>query len=354
MMSRLLCSVLLYSFFFGAEAQTLDDLTFGTPDALEIATWNIEWFPKNGQTTVNYVSEIIENLDLDVYAIQEIDDTTIFKTMVDGLEHYEYIMMNDWFGGLVFVYNSDRIEVLEAFEIYTSSPFWNPLPRSPLVMKFKHLGEVIYAINNHYKCCGDGSIDLGNSNDEENRRLEANVLIEEYISTYLSEDRVVLLGDLNDVISEPAFSNVFTPFLNNPENYMFADMEVALGAIDGWSYPSWPSHIDHILITNELESDFYQPETVVETIDIASHLTGGWSMYDSNISDHRPVVMRIVPSPVGGTDLTPDNHFSNVKLIGIFVMLGRECEYQPNQLLMYRYSNGTVSKRVSASERQPE
>ena len=130
--------------------QSLSDLSFGTDSTFEVVTWNIEWFPKNGQTTVNYVSEIIENLDLDVYAIQEIDDTTIFKTMVDGLEHYEYIMMNDWFGGLVFVYNSDRIEVLEAFEIYTSSPFWNPLPRSPLVMKFKHLGEVIYAINQSY------------------------------------------------------------------------------------------------------------------------------------------------------------------------------------------------------------
>ncbi|MEZ7977475.1 MAG: hypothetical protein QMB89_02820, partial [Flavobacteriales bacterium] len=78
-MIRILLSVFFFSVFIGAEAQTLDDLSFGTPDALEIATWNIEWFPKNGQTTVDYVSEIIENLDLDVYAIQEIDDTTVFK-----------------------------------------------------------------------------------------------------------------------------------------------------------------------------------------------------------------------------------------------------------------------------------
>ena len=353
-MSRILLPLFLFSVFIRSEAQTLDDLTFGTQDALEIATWNIEWFPKNGQTTVTYVSQIIENLDLDVYAIQEIDDTTVFKTMVNGLESYDYIMMNGWFGGLVYVYNTERIEVLDAFEIYTTSQFWNPLPRSPLVLKFKHLGEVVYAINNHFKCCGDGSLDLGNSNDEENRRLEASTLIEDYISQYLSEDRVILLGDLNDLIAEPAFNNVFTPFLNEPDQYMFADMEVAQGSSAGWSYPSWPSHIDHILITNELVSDFGEPETVIESIDIASHLTGGWSMYDSNISDHRPVVMRIVPSPLGIGEFEAATYSTNVELIGISDILGRECEYQPSKLLLYHYSNGSVVKIFSSSERRPE
>jgi hypothetical protein len=135
---------------------------------------------------------------------------------------------------------------------------------------------------------------------------------------------------------------------------MFADMDLALGSSSGWSYPSWPSHIDHILITNELVSDLLQPETVVESIDIASHLTGGWSMYDSNISDHRPVVMRIVPSQVGEEVLDPVTNYTNVELIGISDVLGRECEYQPRQLLLYRYSDGTVVKRFSSSARQPE
>ena len=33
-------------------AQDLEDLSFGTDNSLDIATWNIEWFPKNGQITV--------------------------------------------------------------------------------------------------------------------------------------------------------------------------------------------------------------------------------------------------------------------------------------------------------------
>jgi hypothetical protein len=77
-------------------------------------------------------------------------------------------------------------------------------------------------------------------------------------------------------------------------------------------------------------------------------------MYDTNISDHRPVVMRIVPSQVGGSSLEPTSNYTNVELIGISDVLGRECEYQPSQLLLYRYSDGTVVKRFSSSARQPE
>ena len=30
----------------------IEDLSFGTPETFDIMTWNIEQFPKNGQTTV--------------------------------------------------------------------------------------------------------------------------------------------------------------------------------------------------------------------------------------------------------------------------------------------------------------
>jgi endonuclease/exonuclease/phosphatase family metal-dependent hydrolase len=333
-------------------AQTFDNLSFGTNESLEIGTWNIEWFPKNGNTTVNYVKEIIPALDLDILAIQEIDDTTVFKGMIDELESFDYILMDGWFGGLVYVYNTDRIEIEDAFEIYTSSQYWSPLPRSPLVLKFKHLGETIYAINNHFKCCGDGYIDLSDNGDEEMRRLEASTLIENYISESLPNERVIVLGDLNDLIAEPASSNVFTPFLNAPDEYMFADMELATGPSSGWSYPSWPSHIDHILITNELISDFWNTNTVVESLDIATHMSGGWNSYDSNISDHRPVAMRITPSPVEINEILI--HSETRKIIGITDLLGRECNYEPGKVLLFRYNDGSVTKRFSSSASQIE
>jgi endonuclease/exonuclease/phosphatase family metal-dependent hydrolase len=331
--------------------QTFYDLEFGTEETLEIATWNIEWFPKDGFNTVNYVSEIIEALEIDVFAIQEIDDTTAFVDMVNQMEGYDYVMMNGWFGGLVYVYNTEHIQVLEAYEIYTEEEYWSPFPRSPLVLKFSHNSEILYAINNHFKCCGDEEIDLDDDGDEEMRRLIASTLIEEHISEELADERVIVLGDLNDLINEVATSNVFTPFLNLPNKYRFADMDIALGSSNLWSYPDWPSHIDHILITDELFGDFENENTVVEVIDIARHM-GGWISYASSVSDHRPVAMRIALSPSGVGDLPEGS--GDKELVGITDVLGRECKYAPGRLLIYRYSDGSATRRVSSSESQPE
>ena len=53
-------------------SQDLENLSFGDDNSLDIATWNIEWFPKNGQATVEYVTQILQQLDLDVLAMQEL------------------------------------------------------------------------------------------------------------------------------------------------------------------------------------------------------------------------------------------------------------------------------------------
>ncbi len=323
-------------------AQTLDDLTFGTESALEIATWNIEWFPKAGETTINAVSDVIEAIEMDVWAIQEIDDTTAFTSMVNELEGYEYILMDGWFGGLVYVYNAATIEIIDAYEIFTESPFWSPLPRSPLVLHFEHNGLDYHAINNHYKCCGNGTIEWEDDGDEEMRRLEASTLIESYVAENLADERVIVLGDLNDLIDEPASSNVFQPFTDAPESYLFTDMDIAMGSSNGWSFPGWPSHLDHILISNELFDAWEGEGSLVETIDIAMHLPGGWWEYDQTMSDHRPVALRL-SSP--STTVLQLGEKTPSQLMQITDCLGRVVSESPGQILLYHYRDGTVIKR---------
>jgi hypothetical protein len=89
-------------------------------------------------------------------------------------------------------------------------------------------------------------------------------------------------------------------FLDDPSNYLFADEAIASGSSTGWSFPGWPSHLDHILITNELFSEFSNSGSVVQTIKIDDYMSGGLSSYDYYISDHRPVGLKIqvVPAPV--------------------------------------------------------
>ncbi len=292
-MKKLLILTIVLSIAGMLKAQNFTDLTFGTDSTFEVISWNIEWFPKNGQTTVNYAGEIMQALDADVFAIQEVDDTTLFKQMVDNLPGYDYFFKSSYFAGLAYIYKTDDIEVHNMYEIYTSQPYWSPFPRSPVVMELTYMNEDIIIINNHFKCCGDGTLNMSNTGDEEHRRLIASTLLKEYIDQNFSDKRVVMLGDLNDILTDSPSNNVFQMFIDDNSNYSFVDMNIAQSASSGWSYPSWPSHLDHMLITNELFMEFNNAHSKIEVIKLEEYFSGGWSSYDSNVSDHRPVGLKL-------------------------------------------------------------
>ena len=307
--------IVIYLLLVGlsTSGQTIEDLAFGTDTTFEVMTWNIEWFPKNGQVTVDYVIDIIEALDVDLLAIQEVDDVTEFEQMMENLISYNGYLESSWFAGLAYIYKPDIIQINDIYEIYTTSPYWSPFPRSPMVMDLNYENERIIVINNHFKCCGDGILDITNPDDEETRRYYASNLLKEYIDIHFPNENVIVLGDLNDILSDSPQNNVFQLILDDVENYLFTDYEIAMGDNSEWSYPTWPSHLDHILITNELFDDFENDSSIISTIKIDEYLTGSWLEYEENISDHRPVALKLnMNSSLGSTDLTLTTpYFSN-------------------------------------------
>ena len=283
-------NILLFIFISISFLQDFDELYFGTDDAFDIMTWNIEWFPKNGDITVDYVAQIINALDMDIIAIQELDNTILFSQMLDDLIEYEGYFESAWFAGLAYIYKSESIEINDIYEIYTTSDYWSPFPRSPMVMDMNFMGENYIIINNHFKCCGDGNLNLFDDDDEEMRRYIANNLLKEYIDEYFPTRNVILLGDLNDQLTDSPNNNVFQMFFDDSENYFFADYVIAESNSSNWSFPSWPSHLDHILVTNEL----YNNHDTTYTIKAEQFFNGDWSEYDNYISDHRPVGIRLM------------------------------------------------------------
>ncbi len=271
--------------------QNFQNLSFGTDSTLEVVSWNIEWFPKNTQTTVNYVTQIIQALDVDVLALQEIDDTNRFKQMVANLDGYSCYFRSGYFAGLAYIYKNTVVEINDIYQIYTTNPYWDIFPRDPMVMDFNCMGENYIVINNHLKCCGDNYIDYNDPEDEEYRRLQADNLLKDHIDYYWEDKKVFVVGDLNDIITEPTTTNVFIDILNDPDNYRFADMPITQGNSQYWYYPSWPSHLDHILVTNDLYGELETENTLVQTLRLDQHFSS-WYQYDQNDSDHRPVGIR--------------------------------------------------------------
>ena len=194
---------------------------------MDIVTWNVEEFPKNGQSTVVAVAEILESMDVDLFALQEISGVPDFEQMVGQLPGWTSYMDSKWYGGLAYLYRTDAIEVVANYEIYTTEEFWTPFPRSPQVMEFRFAGDDFVVINNHLKCCGDGHLESGNSWDEEARREHAVSLLKDYVDLHFVDQKVLILGDLNDSLTDGREDNVFGSLLDDAEHYRFADMAIA-------------------------------------------------------------------------------------------------------------------------------
>ena len=244
---------------------------------LDVVTWNIENFPMRSNT-IEVVADIIRNLDADIYAVQEIDDIDAFNNLVNSIDGYEGVVY-DVRGGIELGYIFKTSEItsfgtpIELFDGQTS-----PFPREPVEVDITHInGLTVKLINIHLKCC-DGS---------EDRRTEASEKLKVYVDTNYPNDEVIILGDWNeDFDTGTSFSN----FLLDTDNYVFVDYPIFDGNGDDYSYPCTgasycPSHIDHILITNELCDNL----SIASTIRLDDCVTN----YLTEVSDHRPVMISL-------------------------------------------------------------
>ena len=336
--------ILILSFKI-VSAQNLNDLYFGTDSTFEVVSWNIEWFPKNGSTTANYVETILTNLNADVYALQEIEDTSLLKSIVSNIPGYECHFVSSYYGGLTYVYNTNTVQINDKYEIYTSQAYWNAFPRSPQVLNLDFMGENIFVINNHLKCCGDETLNINDPQDEENRRLMAITYLKEYMDSLLHDTKIILLGDLNDILTDSPQNNIFNSLINDTTNYLFVDMDIAANSSNYWSYPSWPSHLDHILISNELFPSFQSNYSNVSCIRIDDYMNS-WFQYENNISDHRPIGLKLNFNQITNILETDSVKKELLKIVDVF---GREVTRNTKGTLFYIYNNGFVEKKISTN-----
>jgi len=266
-------------------------LLFGSPSTLDIVTWNLKTFPLNSNT-VSLLSEIIPQMEVEVIAFQEIMEYAQFQALAESIPYYNAYIYNATSSyRLAYLYDSRSVTVNDAYTIYNGES--NPFPRPPYILDISFAGKEYYIINNHLKALGDNIIDESDPWDEEVRRRLASNMLEQYIRENHPDDRVIMLGDLNDQIQEPVETNVFMAFLSRPDEYLFTTMPIAQNPTPNTvSYPSYNSILDHILITDELFEDFAIAGSHCRVIRVENHV-GGLSAYYSTISDHRPVGVRI-------------------------------------------------------------
>ncbi|NME66634.1 endonuclease/exonuclease/phosphatase family protein [Flammeovirga aprica] len=270
----------------GYDNTLVECLNVDASDAtLEVLTWNIEHFPKHNETA-GFVNATISESDYDLWGVQEIEGISSLKQVPQVNPDYSVLIDNDIAKGvnnnyhLAYVYNNQRLEVLER-QILSAGDFESYyFPRRPLLAKFlnKINEQTFYVINIHLKCCNYKPSD-------KERREEASKRLQKYIDSNLSNERVIVLGDFNEEIY-PASSSSFNNFIEDSGNYAFSttDQAESENSLDK-SYPNWGpigSHIDHILMTNEWFNQFQKSYTL--SLDQCS------KYFDAKVSDHRPVM----------------------------------------------------------------
>jgi endonuclease/exonuclease/phosphatase family metal-dependent hydrolase len=253
-------------------------VSFEHNQKFEVLTFNIEQFPKS-DITIAATAKLLNHINADVVALQEITSERALKTLTDQMEGWSSVFTTEPRYGLSVAYLFKTTEV-ELIDDYTGVLFRDDtyrFPRAPLVIKVRHRtsGIETILINLHLKAMGD--------DESVARRRVASNILKEYLDTNHPDDYVIVLGDYNDeLVEEDPLDEVYLNFIQDTISYRFADMVVAKGDEENWSYPGWPSHIDHILITDEWFAYLDTLWTIRPEMCVGN--------YEDDISDHRPVV----------------------------------------------------------------
>ncbi|MFH1809297.1 MAG: endonuclease/exonuclease/phosphatase family protein [Pseudomonadota bacterium] len=262
----------------------------GLAGMLEIAAWNVQDFPRNGDTTVQKLAGAVHDMQLDLIAVEEIANMRDFQRVLDKLPEYSGVLCTDTYSNGSYqktglIYRSSQIAVSNAQELF--DPDWYPFPRSPLqaeVTATDPQGGGSYSftiIVVHLKA--------GTTTDDHQRRLEAMQQLKEHIDSLrtLSPDRdVVLLGDFNAQLTG-SWSDVWDPFRDDSAHYRILTQPLANAG--EWSLPAYEILIDHLVVADNGGADFSSDSTRV------LHIDERVSNYTNDLSDHRPVVTLIEP-----------------------------------------------------------
>ena len=290
---KILPALLLFLFLFcnkrvNNDTETPDRISipaFGLQSTLEIASWNIQQFPKSNQT-VNDVAEIIKDLDIDLFAVEEIGSESSFNSVANQLPDYDGFLA-DFSGNLrtgIF-YRGSLISIISDTLLFRNDSY--NFPRPPLMLYLKAQQDTqsfdFHLIVIHLKAYGD--------QESENRRRVAVQEMEQFVNNRIQQGGdpdYIIAGDWNDELEDDAAHNIFSPFLNKqPQEYVFLTWPFRNSPTE-YSYigGSYESLIDHIMVTSSIDASYNIITQIIKIDQI-------FSDYETEVSDHRPVAARI-------------------------------------------------------------
>ena len=252
-------------------------------DSIEIITWNCEFFPNANDSTILALAEAVLDLNADIIAFQELRKTGWFSKLMAYLPEYDFIVSKQAsFMDLAIIYKNNMFELVRQIEPFADNDY-NFAGRPPLQADLIYYQDgyeiTLTIINIHMKCCDSGL----------RRRQKAAQMLYEYLDKkYEQQPNILVLGDWNDDTKDDPGEHCFDPFFQDPRFY-FTTHDISFD-IKQASYPKEPyvSFLDHIMVSKDLlpQQSYYEVQTI-----LMGNFMGGYEVYETYISDHRPVML---------------------------------------------------------------
>jgi endonuclease/exonuclease/phosphatase family metal-dependent hydrolase len=251
----------------------------GGESTIDIATWNIENFPRT-PSTPSRIADLITSLDLDLVAVEEIADVAAFEEVVARLPHHAGILSSHAYGDgtyqkVGFIYKEGLIAIEGGTLLFRDQGL--DFPRPPLSVQATVDGKVFTAIVLHLKA--------GVAGEDQARRTGALVTLEAHLRT-IEDGRdpdVIVLGDYNQGREDAGDDRAWAPILSAPDRHTLLT-EAAADRGEVSYLPHGGRLIDHAVVNAGFElgaAEVVVPRLDREGID-----------YQRDISDHLPVVVR--------------------------------------------------------------
>ncbi len=276
--------ILIISFLlFSCKNNPLNDINFIT-----IGTFNIQWLGDgiNDNTPrtkkdINNIANIIEDSDIDILALQEIENAASLEQITKLLPNYKYIVSTKYKNQNVGVIYKDDIEIKVEDEYQPLT--LNGRSRPGLVLNIKAQDYEFYAMIIHLKATSKyDSTQILKEKSIEMRKMQAEMISHWADSMINIENKkeLVIIGDFNDF---PKRKNnaTLTPILQNKNLIFLTDNE--RNCINPYYFT-----IDNIVVSKTTKKRFIKGSVFTYDINSAFNKTE-----IENISDHCPISIQL-------------------------------------------------------------
>lgn len=257
----------------------------------DVVTWNIEWFGSSGNgpddtdLQLANVITVVETIDADLYALQEISSQARFNDLVDSLDNYSgfWADYSSQTQNTAYLFKPSVIDSVDSGLLEAGQQEFDWAFRLPLFFEFDATVEGvtrrIHSYNVHAKALAD--------QDSYDRRTTASLRLKIYLDNNRQNENVLFLGDYNDKLFSSTYNNETSPYDNfvQDESYFELTGELEQRGLNSFIAGQNQSMIDHITVTNDLIEDHINGAQRVENPNYIGS-------YISTTSDHAPVWTR--------------------------------------------------------------